>query len=208
MGRLFIYNKLRIFLKVWSNELPDIYLSVSRACHKCQNVLWLKSQPQDIEVASTRYLRTSQNFSTLKHEILIVIITFWSWLYPFQWQYQSQNIFAALEQKLRVSSAIGKKLQHAPGMYVGYICNKSGADFQHFKWWSPWRLTFRWRVQNTSWDLFTEQKSEGSLKLRYRKLFLDSKRNNCNDIIIFEVHFLTENISGAYEMGVSCPRGS
>ena len=105
---------LRIFLKVWSNELPDIYLSVSRACHKCQNVLWLKSQPKDIAVASTRYLRTSQNFSTLKHEILIVIITFWSWLYPFQWQYQSQNISPALEQKLRVSSAIGKKLQHAP----------------------------------------------------------------------------------------------
>ena len=111
-------------MNVWSNELPDIYLSVSRACHKCQNVLWLKSQPKDIAVASTRYLRTSQNFSTLKHEILTIIITFWSWLYPFQWQYQSQNIFPALEQKLRVSSAIGKKLQHAPGMYVGYMCNK------------------------------------------------------------------------------------
>ena len=124
MGRLFIYKKLRIFLKDWNNELPDIYLSVSRACHKCQNVLWLKSQPQDTEVAPTRYFRTSQNFSTLKHEILTIIITFWSWLYPFQWQYQSQNIFPALEQKLTVCLAIGKKLQHAPGMYVGYMCNK------------------------------------------------------------------------------------
>ena len=68
-------------------------------------------------------------------------------------------------------------------------------------------MAIRWRVRNTHRDLFTEQKSEDSLKLRYLKLFLDSKMNNFNDTIVFNVYFPTLNILGACETGVSCPRG-
>ena len=35
-----------------------------------------------------------------------------------------EHFFSLITQILRVCSAISKKLQHAPGMYVGYMCNK------------------------------------------------------------------------------------
>ena len=87
-------------------------------------------------------------------------------------------------------------------IFVGLLI--TGADFQDYKWGSPWRMAIRWRVRNTHWDLFTEQKSEDSLKLRYLKLFLDSKMNNFKDTIMFKVHFQHKNILDACEIGVSC----
>ena len=68
-------------------------------------------------------------------------------------------------------------------------------------------MAIRLGVRNTSSDLFTEQKSEDSLKLRYLKLFLDSKMNNFNDTIVFYVYFPTLIILGVCETGVFCPRG-
>ena len=85
--------------------------------------------------------------------------------------------------------------------YPIFPCPEKLKSTHTSQWWGkaflimgdlPWQLYFKFVIFKLlffPWDFFTEQKSEGSLKLRYLKLSLESKMNNFNDTIVFKSIF-------------------